>query len=177
MADCFLGEVRMFVCNFTPEWWASCRGQLLPISQNSALFAVIGCNFGGDCRTTMGVPNLECRVPMGTGTGPGLTPNMLTEQQGDNEVVLYESNLPAHTHTFYGTTSLGGTVDTGQGNLLAQSSGGNVYDKAPDEQNQIAMDYAALGTNGMANAGHENRQPFLAIQFALALDGTFPPRN
>ncbi|NSY33426.1 microcystin-dependent protein [Pseudoalteromonas sp. JC28] len=177
MADCFLGEVRMFVCNFTPEWWTSCEGQLLPISQNSALFAVIGCNFGGDCRTTMGVPNLQCRVPMGTGTGPGLTPNWLTEKQGDNEVMLVASDLPAHTHTFYGTTSLAETVDTGQGNLLAQSTGFTAYDNQPDVEEQIAMDYAALGTNGMANAGHENRQPFLAIQFALALDGTFPPRN
>ncbi|QUI68510.1 tail fiber protein [Pseudoalteromonas sp. M8] len=177
MADCFLGEVRMFVCNFTPEWWTSCGGQLLPISQNSALFAVIGCNFGGDCRTTMGVPDLQCRVPMGTGTGPGLTPNWLTEKQGDNEVVLVASDLPAHTHTFYGTTSLGGTVGTAQGNLLAQSTTGTIYDNAPDVQEQIAMDYTALGTNGMANLGHENRQPFLAIRFALALDGTFPPRN
>ncbi|MFH4663507.1 tail fiber protein [Vibrio cidicii] len=177
MADCFIGEVRMFVGNFTPEWWTSCEGQLLPISQNPALFAVIGCNFGGNCRTTMGVPNLQCRVPMGTGTAPGLTENMLAEKQGENAVVLYESDLPAHTHTFYGTTSLGGTVDTGQGNLLAQFPHGNVYDKAPDAQNQTNMDYAALGTNGMANAGHENRQPFLAVRFALALDGTFPQRN
>lgn len=177
MADCFIGEVRMFVSSFTPLEWTSCQGQMMPIAQNSALFAVIGCSFGGDCRTTMGVPDLQCRVPIGTGTGPGLTPNWLTEKRGENEVVLDESNLPAHTHTFYGTTSLAGTVDTGQGNLLAQSSGGNVYDKAPNAQEQIAMDYDALGTNGMANAGHENRQPFLAIRFALALDGTFPQRN
>ncbi|KGK20179.1 phage tail protein [Vibrio navarrensis] len=177
MADCFIGEVRMFVCSFIPEWWTSCEGQLLPISQNPALFAVIGCNFGGDCRSSMGVPNLQCRVPMGTGTAPGLTPNMLTEKQGVNAVVLYESNLPAHTHIFNGTTSLGGTVDTGLGNLIAQSANGAIYDNVPDAQEQIDMHDSALGAAGMANIGHENRQPFLAVRFALALDGTFPQRN
>ena len=176
MADQFISEIRIFAGNFAPTGWAFCDGQLLPISQNTALFSLLGTNYGGNGTTNFGLPNLQGSAPLGAGQGPGLSLRDLGAVGGEQNVTLLESQMPAHSHTAQASTS-GGT-DSPTGAAWGESKLG----KTP-----LAA-YAASGPNnvpmspqGLALAGgslpHNNMPPYLCLTFIIALQGIFPPRG
>ncbi len=171
MADPFIGEIRIFAGNFAPRDFALCNGQTIPISQNSALFAIIGNQYGGDGRTEFAVPNLQDRVPMHAGQGPGLSNRRIGQSGGSNSETLTPAQVPDHGHAL---RSLGpptqadpnASVGLGETNLYATP--GAVVDLAPG----LVEPAGAAGTP----QPHENRQPFLVLNFVIALAGLFPSR-
>lgn len=169
MSDPFVAEIKIFAGNFAPRGWAFCNGQLLPVAQNTALFSLIGTTYGGDGRTTTGLPNLQGRAPMHPGRGPGLTSRRLGEQVGASTATLNESQLPAHDHTlrsFPSTTTA--TPSTAVGIASAP-----IYGAA---SNTTPMATETLGDTG-GNGEHNNMQPFLGLNFVIALIGTYPSRS
>ncbi len=175
MADPFVAEIRIFPFNFAPKGWAFCDGQLLPISQNTALFSLLGTTYGGDGKSTFALPNLQGQAPMHPGQGPGLSLHDLGETGGSETVTLLESEIPAHAHFFDGQNSFANsTVPTGK--LLGRPfGGGNVY-KTPAGANLGAMASAALAPAG-GDQPHNNMMPYLTLNFCIALQGVFPPRT
>lgn len=175
MADPFVAEIRMFAGNFAPAGWAFCNGQLLPISQNTALFSLLGTTYGGDGQSTFALPNLQGRVPMQPGQGPGLSLRDLGETAGATSITLLESEMPAHSHTLAASPNPGeapGPVNVdGSVNALGRSVGGAIY---ADPQNLVPM--ANLSPAG-GDQPHNNMQPYLALNFIIALQGIFPPRS
>ncbi|MCL1588451.1 MAG: tail fiber protein [Actinomycetia bacterium] len=169
MSEPFIAEIRIFGGNFAPRGWAFCNGQLLPIAQNTALFALIGTTYGGDGRTTTALPNLQGRSPMHAGRGPGLTDRRLGERDGAESVVLAESQIPSHSHQLVGTEE---DVDGSSpvGNYLGV--GNDLYS---------ASDGSTLAGSSLPNTGssqaHNNMQPYLTLNFIIALQGVFPSRN
>ncbi len=171
MPDPFLGEIRMFAGNFAPRDWALCAGQLLPIAQNTALFSILGTTYGGDGRTTFGVPDLRGRVPVGEGQGPGLADVRLGERGGSEDVTLAANQMPSHTHPLKGSSAMGNAADA-TGGVSAVNSEQSYSTTAPDIQfNSLAVG-AAGGTTPV-----DLHQPYLSINFIIALQGVFPPRN
>ncbi len=169
MADPFVAEIRIVGFNFPPRGWAMCDGQLMPISQNTALFSLLGTTYGGDGKSTFGLPNLQGRAPMAPGRAPGLSDRTLGESGGSTTVALTDSQIPAHSHTLQGSGELGDNLNPG-GNYLAR---GTAMYGAPES--------LGAGANGMlALAGdsqpHNNLQPYLALNFVIALQGIFPSR-
>ncbi|HEX3873948.1 MAG TPA: tail fiber protein [Solirubrobacteraceae bacterium] len=169
MAEPFLGEIRTFGFNFAPQGWAMCAGQLLAISQNSALFALIGTFYGGDGVTTFALPDLRGRVGINMGQGPGLSPYQLGEVSGSENVTLTTGQMPSHAHALnanaqqYTTTRPAGHVPAQGGTYAAVADG-------------TTMNAAAIGPAG-GNQPHTNIQPFLGLNFCIALEGIFPSRN
>jgi microcystin-dependent protein len=172
MADQFVAEIRIFPFNFAPTGWALCNGQLMPISQNTALFSLLGTTYGGDGKSTFALPDLQDRTPMHPGFGPGLTPRELGETGGEETVTLLETEIPAHTHGLRGVNTVGESA-TPSGMGLGRSTG--MY-QTNSTQNLVAMADAALPGAG-GSLPHENRQPFLVFNFCIALQGIFPPRG
>lgn len=175
MSDPYIGEIRMFAGTYNPRGWLLCQGQLIAIAQNTALFAIIGNIYGGDARTTMGVPALSGRTPTHQGLAPGLTPRILGNKYGEAFVQLNVTELPAHDHTVSPTRMPAAPTD------LVPTANNNFRSVAPaifsdNDQNLVQMDPDTLGYAG-SSQGHENRQPYLAINFILNTDGLFPPRN
>ena len=169
----FIGEIRMVGFNFNPRDWAKCDGQLLPINQNSALFSLLGTQYGGDGETTFGLPDLRGRAPIHAGNGPGL-PNYNIGQKGGHEsVALTTGQLPQHSHgvTIDASSAEGDTAIPG-GNSLAKSGSGGYTTQATD---------STLGGVSTANVGsgqaHPNMQPYQAVNFVIALTGIFPSPN
>lgn len=167
MSDQFIGEVRLFPGDFAPQGWAFCDGQLLQISQNTALFAVLGTTYGGDGRTTFGLPNIQGRAPMHPGNGPGLTPRRLAETGGVETVTLSDSQMPSHTHQLVGDGNDGDSTNP-QNNYIGTG-------------NQLFNPPAALGameSQSLPDAGggqpHNNMHPYLTLNFIIALEGDFP---
>jgi microcystin-dependent protein len=200
MSDPYIGEIRMFSGSFAPRGWALCNGQLLPISQNQALFSIIGTNFGGNGTSTFGLPNLQGRMPMHWGNGQGLTPRTLGEFAGAENTSVLLSNMPSHTHTAVFTPSGGGAaqvnVTTTVGNL--PSPVGNMLGQSPAAGPTQAPIYAPStspvsgqlagvsgggggGTVAVGMAGNglpiSIVPPFQAVTFIIALVGVFPSRN
>lgn len=170
MSEPFIAEIRIFAGNFAPRGWAFCNGQLLPVSQNTALFSLIGTTYGGDGRTTTALPNLQGRAPMHPGRGPGLTARRLGQRGGAEIITLSEAQMPQHTHQTLGS-------DEDDDSTLP---GGHYYGlqsfayAAPNNLGSMA--------NGMLqNAGgsqpHNNMQPFLTMSFIIALVGLYPSRS
>lgn len=172
MADNFLAEIRIFAGNFAPQGWAKCDGQLLPIIQNTALFSLLGTTYGGDGKSTFGLPDLRGRASMHTGMGPGLTERHLGNSGGTEIVTLSQSQLPQHAHTLF-SMSAAGTGATLQGSVLAGSAE-DTYAPAGN-RTLTAMSGNAIGAAGGGSA-HNNMQPFLVLNFIIALQGIFPPR-
>jgi len=174
MANPFLAEIRIFAGNFAPKGWALCDGQLMPISQNTALFSLLGTTYGGNGTSNFALPNLQGCAPMQAGQGPGLTSRVLGETGGEQTVTLLQTEMPAHTHTAQGAA--GSNQATPQNNAWASGSklgGGNIYsDTAPNAQ----MNAFALSIAG-GNLPHNNMPPFLGLTFIIALQGVFPPRS
>lgn len=160
----------MFAGNFAPRGWALCDGQLLAISQNDALFSLLGTIYGGDGRTTFGLPDLRGRIPIHEGSGPGLTPRQLGASAGQENVTVTANQLPSHTHQWVGTNDAAqNTSPTGAG---VASPTPDIYETTPD----VAMDSNMVGDTG-GSQSHTNIMPFLCIRFIIALFGIFPSRS
>lgn len=177
MSDPFIAEVKIFAGNFAPRSFAFCEGQLLPISQNTALFSLVGTTYGGDGRTSFGLPNLSGRAAMHPGRGPGLTTHRLGETGGANTVTLQSSQMPSHSHALRGTNE---AADTGSPEFssIANTGATNHYGPGPATTNLASEAIANNGgTAGGATQAHNNRQPILAVNFIIALQGIYPSRN
>ena len=176
MSEPFVAEVRIFAGNFAPRGWAFCDGQLLPIAQNTALFSLIGTTYGGDGRSTTALPNLQGRLPMHPGRGPGLTARRLGERVGAETVTLSEAQIPSHSHTVRAATG-GGTagLTPGTTTALARAGGGDSY-QTNTSGNLVDLASETLATTGGGQA-HTNLQPFLVLNFIIALVGTYPSRG
>lgn len=170
----FIAEIKLFAGNFAPLGWAFCEGQLLPINQNQALFSLLGTNYGGDGRTTFALPDLRGRVSVHPGAGPGLSQYRLGEKGGAETITLTAQQMPAHSHSLNANTENGDTSDT-PGSSLADTRGrDNDYMKSGAVN--TAMSASSIGSAGDGQA-HENRQPYLAINYIIALQGIFPSRS
>jgi len=174
--DPFVAEIRMFAGNFAPSGWAFCNGQILSISQNTALFALLGTTYGGNGQSNFALPDLQAQSPIGPGQGPGLSNYFLGEQSGVENVTLLTTEIPLHTHGAPQATSAGGTSTSPLGNTWAASGGGRTPPPlyATGTPN-TPMNPAAIGVAG-GGQPHQNRQPYLAVSFIIALRGVFPPR-
>lgn len=172
MSEPFLGEIRIFSFNFAPRGWAFCNGQIMSIAQNTALFSLLGTTYGGDGRTTFALPNLQSRVPLHFGHGAGLSSYSLGEQGGQETVTLATGQMPSHSHQAMGSTA-GGSADSPAGAVMAQASRLNIYGSP---QSLTPMAAQAVGAAG-GNQPHENRPPYLALNFCIALQGIFPSRS
>jgi microcystin-dependent protein len=173
MADPFVAEIRIFPFNFAPRGWAWCNGQLLPISQNTALFSLLGTTYGGDGKSNFALPDLQGRAPMHPGQGPGLSLHNLGETGGSETVTLLESEIPSHSHAWQASNSQG-IAQSPVANLLAGGVGG-IAMYAPFSANLTPLSDNALAPAG-GNQPHNNLMPYLTFYFNIALQGVYPPR-
>ncbi|AYQ36305.1 phage tail protein [Runella sp. SP2] len=171
MMDPFVAEIRIFPFNFAPRGWAWCDGQLLPLSQNTALFSLLGTTYGGNGKSNFALPDLQGRAPMHPGQGPGLSLHDLGETGGSETVSLLESEIPSHSHTLR-VVNDGGLQSNPGGAYVARAG---VYNSSP------GGNFASMSVNAMAPAGgdqpHNNMMPYLTFYFNIALQGVFPPRT
>lgn len=173
MADPFVAEIRIFPFNFAPKGWAWCNGQLMPISQNTALFSLLGTTYGGDGKVTFGLPNLQGSAPIHPGQGPGLSLYDLGEQGGTENVTLLQSEMPIHTHNIRANSQDPADVQSPSPSVyLAPSSKGLGY--APPST-PVQMSPSTVSTAG-GGLPHSNMMPYLTLYFNIALQGVFPPR-
>jgi microcystin-dependent protein len=173
MADPFVAEIRIFPFNFPPKGWASCDGQLLPISQNTALFSLLGTTYGGDGKSNFALPNLQGNAPMHPGQGPGLSLHDLGETGGSETVTLLESEMPNHSHTLQVFNDVGEDRIPDGTEALSRSTGGLLYGAAA---NLTDMSPKSLPPAG-GGQPHNNMMPYLTFYFNIALQGVFPPRS
>jgi microcystin-dependent protein len=174
MADPFVAEIRIFPFNFAPRGWAWCDGQLLPLSQNTALFSLLGTTYGGNGQSNFALPDLQGRAAMHPGQGPGLSLHDLGETGGSETVTLLESEIPAHAHAMRGATDDGDLKAPAPSRSLARSVGGSAYQSST--AGLQAMAGQALPPAG-GDQPHNNLQPYLTFYFNIALQGVFPPRT
>jgi microcystin-dependent protein len=171
MSDQFVAEIRIFPFNFPPTGWAFCDGQLMPISQNTALFSLLGTTYGGDGKSTFALPDMQGNAPMQPGQGQGLSLRDLGEMSGTESVTLLQSEIPVHTHGMSVSSQLGlENLPTGQ--LFAMGDGINLYGPA---NSFTPMAFQALSPAG-GSLPHNNMQPYLTLNFCIALQGIFPQR-
>lgn len=171
--DPFVAEIRVFPFNFAPRGWAFCDGQILPLSQNTALFSLLGTTYGGDGRSNFALPNLQGNAPMHPGQGPGLSLHDLGETGGSETVSLLQSEIPSHTHAVEVSNATGNRTSP-SGNSLARVSGAAPYAAAGATDAELAP--SALASTG-GDQPHNNMQPYLTLNFCIALQGVFPPRS
>lgn len=171
----FVGEIMMFGSNFCPRGWANLDGQLLPINQNDALFSLLGTTYGGDGRTTFGLPDLRGRVPLHMGQGPGLTNKNLGAKGGTEKHTLTISEMPKHQHGLNASKGKG-SQPVPTGNLLATKKPKSKMYAMSKAGALTPMNKAAVGPVGKSQA-HNNMPPFLALRFCMALQGVYPSRN
>lgn len=177
MSNPFLAEVRIFTGNFAPKGWAQCDGQLMSISQNTALFSLLGTTYGGDGKSNFALPNLQGSAPMQAGQGPGLSLRDLGETAGEQTVTLLQTEMPAHTHTAMAASSPDQTnpaLPTPNAWASGQKGFGNFY--APSGANNVQMNPFGTSIAG-GSQPHNNMQPFLGLMFIIALQGVFPARS
>lgn len=171
--DPFVAEIRIMPTNFAPRGWAFCDGQLLPLSQNTALFSLLGTYYGGNGKSNFALPDLQGRVPMHPGQGPGLSLHDLGETGGSETVSLLESEIPSHNHGLRAFLDPGDLADPGT-RSLARSGTGNLY-----QTNAVGL--TPMSPQAIAPAGssfpHNNLMPYLALNFIIALQGVYPPRG
>jgi len=172
LADPFVAEIRVFPFNFAPKGWAFCNGQLLPISQNTALFSLLGTTYGGDGKSTFALPDLMGSVPMHPGQGPGLSLYDLGQIGGSENVTLLQSEMPAHTHNLMAASDDPAESNVATGFALARSEP-NIYSVTLTPLAQLA--FQALAPAG-GSLPHNNMMPYLTLNFCIALQGVFPPR-
>ncbi len=174
MSEPFIGEIKMFGGNFAPRGFATCDGQLLAISQNDALFALLGTIYGGDGRTTFGLPDLRSRLPIDDGSGPGLTNRQIGARAGTENVSIVVATMPVHEHGVMGTTDAGvSNAPAGRAPALAPVS---AYGDQPPDATNARFSSAAISNTGNG-VSHTNIMPFQVINFIIALTGVFPSRN
>ncbi|MDY7092531.1 MAG: tail fiber protein [Acidobacteriota bacterium] len=172
MSEPFVGEIRMFAGNFAPRGWAFCDGQLLAVSQNDALFSLLGTIYGGDGRTTFGLPDLRGRLPIHAGHGPGLSERRLGAKGGEEKVTLTVNQMPSHGHPLKGSSNLA-TVPNPQSNVVATSTSVDAYINEQPMQNLSSTAVTHVG----GSRSHTNLMPFLCIHFIIALVGIYPSRH
>lgn len=172
MSDQFLGEIRIVGFNFAPTGWATCDGQLIPLSQNTALFSLLGTFYGGDGKSTFALPNLQGSVPLGQGQGAGLSEYVIGQQAGSQTVTLVSSEMPAHAHGLMAFTDPA-DLKVPATRALARSSNGPAYTPAA---NLATANPTAIGVMG-SSSPHNNMQPYLTMLFVIAMQGIFPPRQ
>jgi microcystin-dependent protein len=182
MSTPFVAEITIFAFNFAPKGWALCQGQLLPISQNTALFSLLGTMYGGDGKSTFALPNLQDQTAVSFGQGTGLSQYFQGEQIGVDTVTLLTTEIPAHNHLFNANTSPGTVVDAsnnqlgvGQGGTKQNSYNANIFSTATN------LATTGLSPNAVSFTGqsspHNNMQPYLTLNFCIAMQGVFPPRG
>jgi microcystin-dependent protein len=170
----FVAEVRVFGFNFAPTGWAQCNGQLLPLSQNTALFSLLGTMYGGDGKSTFALPNIQANCVLGPGQGSGLSLYDVGQTGGTEAVTLLDSEMPAHNHNAMVSITPGTLKAPGAANALARSVNGNMYKTgAPNGQN---MNFQNLTIAG-ASLPHNNVMPSLVLNYCIAMQGVFPPRQ
>lgn len=174
-----IGEIRMFAANFAPTTWAYCNGQLMPIAQNQALFSILGTTYGGNGVQNFALPNMQSRVAIGTGNGPGLTPVQLGEMKGIESNTITASNIPSHTHVIAGaakmlTTTVSANAETPGGNYFA-NDGSAKYKTTGTGTLTPATVAVGLGASGGTPVA--NITPYTAISYIICLAGIFPSRN
>ena len=172
MADPFVAEIRVFGFNFAPRGWAFCNGQIMPISQNTALFSLLGTTYGGDGKSTFALPNLLGSAAMHPGQGQGLSLRDLGEVSGSETITLLTSEMPAHNHSLASTNDDGNNTNPG-GRYFGR---GNALYLNPSGQQQVQMAQQMLYPAG-SSLPHNNMQPYLTLNFCIALQGVFPPRS
>jgi microcystin-dependent protein len=172
MSEPFVGEIRMFAGNFAPRGWAFCDGQLLAVSQNDALFSLLGTIYGGDGRITFGLPDLRGRIPIHAGHGPGLSERRLGAKGGAEKVTLTVNQLPSHNHQLKASSELAQQASA-QGNVLARNPTFDLF--------RVPSPPASLSSSSVTNVGgsqsHTNLMPFLCVNFIIALFGIYPSRH
>ena len=173
MSDQFVAEIRIFPFNFAPRGWAFCNGQLLPISQNTALFSLLGTTYGGDGKSNFALPNMQGNAPMHPGQGPGLSLHDLGETGGSDTVALLASEMPLHSHSLMASLQ-SGEDPTAVGEVLGRSVGANLYQTSTS--GLVPLSVSALAPSG-ANLPHNIMQPYLTLNFCIALQGIFPARS
>jgi microcystin-dependent protein len=173
--DPFVAEIRIFPFNFAPKGWAFCDGQILPLSQNTALFSLLGTTYGGDGKSNFALPNMQGNAPMHPGQGPGLSLHDLGETGGSETVTLLESEIPAHSHTTMASAAVGNRT-TPAANSISRVTG-----STPFVAGSPAPPIVAMSANSITPVGgdqpHNNLQPYLTLNFCIALQGVYPPRT
>ena len=188
MADPYLAEVRILPGNFAPKGWALCNGQLMPISQNTALFSLLGVTYGGDGKSTFALPDLRGRVAVGQGQGPGLSPYQMGEVTGTENTTLLSTQMPSHTHvpTLSVTAALhaegiNGTDNNPNGKMLASGTGIYVAPDVANNRTMAAESIVVTSSLTIAQTGGSQPfsilQPLLGVNYSIAIEGIFPPRN
>jgi len=172
MSEPFVGEIRIFAGNFAPRGWALCDGQLLAVSQNDALFSLFGTIYGGDGRTTFGLPELRGRIPIHMGSGPGLTTRQLGSKSGSESVTVTVGQLPSHSHPMQATEELADSPNPG-GNIAARSTTMDLYINQDPDTVLAATSVTSVG----GSQSHPNVMPFLCLNFIVALTGIYPSRS
>jgi microcystin-dependent protein len=173
MSEPFVAEIRVMGFNFPPTGWATCDGQLMPISQNTALFSLLGTSYGGDGRVTFALPDLSDAIPMHWGAGPGLGEHFLGESSGADAVTLIDSEMPAHSHSL--NVSGQAALERQPVNQLpAAGDGAGLYDANTKPTTTMHFSQVAFAGGGLP---HQNQMPTLALKFCIALQGVFPPRS
>jgi microcystin-dependent protein len=179
MSQPFVAEITIYPFNFAPKGWAFCAGQLLPLSQNTALFSLLGTQYGGDGKSTFALPNFQGNVPVGQGSGAGLSQYFIGETTGSSTVTLLQTEIPSHTHGFSANTSQGSAL-TAAGNMLSGAFTGSKTVNYVGNYMTTANPSANMSPNAISPTGsglpHENMQPYLTLNFCIALQGVFPAR-
>lgn len=176
MSSPFVAEIRIFPFNFAPKGWAFCNGQLLPISQNTALFSLLGTFYGGDGKSTFALPNLQGSSPMQQGQGPGLSLYVIGEVGGETSVSLLQSEIPAHSHAAQGVAGAGGQ-NPGPANTWSDANQRGISQYASAANGgTVPMSPLATSISG-GDQPHNNMMPYLALNFCIALQGIYPPRT
>src|SRR5579862_4241613 len=175
--DPFLAEIRMFPFNFAPKGWAFCDGQLMAISQNTALFSLLGTTYGGDGKSNFALPNLQGQAPMFFGQGPGLSLHDIGETAGSTAITLLQSEIPSHSHTLFADATTG-TSTSPSSNMLGEAA---INPRQPRQMYDTSAANAQMLAGNLLQAGgsqpHNNLQPYLTLNFCIALQGVFPARN
>ena len=175
MADPFVAEIRIFPFSFAPKGWAFCDGQLLPLSQNTALFSLLGTTYGGNGTSNFALPDLQGRAPMHPGQGPGLSLHDLGESGGSDFVTLLQSEMPIHSHALLANAVVGDTNSPSPSVSLTRSHNATAY-QSTTNQNLVQFAPGAVAPAG-GDQPHNNMMPYLTLNFNIALQGVFPPRT
>ena len=171
MSDAFIAEIRMVGFTFPPKNWADCNGQIIGIAQNTALFSLLGVNYGGNGQTTFGLPNLQDRIPVGAGQGPGLSQYDLGQVSGSTSVTLLSTQMPQHNHSF-GSSSGDADATNPAGSVPARAAGETPYTNGA-ANTPLSTTVSPIG----GNQPHNNMMPYLTVRFCICLAGVFPARN
>ncbi len=175
MADPFVAEIRIFAGNFAPRGWAQCNGQLLPLSQNTALFSLLGTYYGGDGKVTFALPDLQGSAPLSSGQGAALSDRFLGETGGSSTVTLISTEMPIHNHLYQGSTENGSLKVPSPTEFIGRSKSGTIY-QSTTNANLVTMNSTGLSAAG-SSFPHNNMQPYLTLLYIIAMQGVFPARG